>query len=385
MKRLPILFALFLFAVSCVPTHQPSASQARGCAIGTPLPIDGVYTDMNANTNVFRQGKWLIGHKSGRPLEVPGACIVQTGKDAYRLLTSTDPLELRATRDKQLLVGQGYVFATATALDNEERYMAQFSDGLPPVAASAQQLPPAFTDMAAAMPVQAASAKVALIVGNAAYAFSPLKNPANDATDIAAALRRLGFAVTLKTNASLREMESAIARFGEQLKKGGVGLFYYAGHGVQVNGINYLIPIGANIVKESDVKYEAMDVGKILDEMSNAANSLNIVILDACRDNPFARSYRSASRGLAKMDAPTGTLIAYATAPGSTAIDGDGRNGLYTKHLLGNLAAPGLKIEDVLKRVRVGVMEETKKFQVPWESSSLTGDFYFVNEPDLKK
>lgn len=224
--------------------------------------------------------------------------------------------------------------------------------------------------------------RFALVIGNGAYKKSPLRNPANDAYDMAATLRKLGFDAIHLENANQRSMEDAIREFGRRLRKGGVGLFYFAGHGVQVNGRNYLIPIGAEIEKETDAKYEAVDAGRVLDEMYEAGNGLNIVILDACRDNPFARSFRTTTRGLARMDAPTGTFISYATAPGSVAADGRGRNGIFTGHLLKNMRVPGLKIEDVMKEVRNGVILDTGNKQVPWQSSSLTGNFYFISEKE---
>jgi len=220
--------------------------------------------------------------------------------------------------------------------------------------------------------------RYALVIGNSAYSDKPLKNPANDARDIARALQNLGFDVQLKTDAKLREIEEAIRDFGLKLKHGGVGLFYYAGHGIQVQGVNYLVPIGARLSSESDAKFECVDAGRVLGKMEDAGNELNLVILDACRNNPFARSFRSADQGLARMDAPTGSLVAYATAPNSVASDGGGRNGLYTKYLLQNIATPGVPIEEVFKRVRIGVMNETGKKQVPWESSSIAGYFYLA-------
>lgn len=222
--------------------------------------------------------------------------------------------------------------------------------------------------------------RIALLIGNANYKEAPLKNPANDAKDMEKLLRAKGFNVTLKINATKKEIETAIRRFGRKLRQGGTGLFYYAGHGIQIQGRNYLIPIGATIESEADVKYEAIDANLILGKMEDAANSLNIVILDACRNNPFARSFRSATQGLAQMDAPTGTVIAYATAPNAVSADGTGRNGLYTKYLLKYINQPGLKVEDIFKRVRVAVVNNTEKKQVPWESSSLIGDFYFTKE-----
>jgi uncharacterized caspase-like protein len=157
-----------------------------------------------------------------------------------------------------------------------------------------------------------ASPRLALVIGNIAYESSTLKNPVNDASDLAAILKDLGFTVILKKNADLRTMEEALEEFGNRLKRGGVGLFFYAGHAVQVQNDNYLIPLGAKVNKESDVKYAALNAGKVLDEMANANNGLNIVVLDACRDNPFGRKFRSTSRGLAGIsDAPLGTFITY--------------------------------------------------------------------------
>ncbi len=223
-----------------------------------------------------------------------------------------------------------------------------------------------------------AGGRYALVIGNSAYKDKPLKNPANDARDMASTLYGLGFTVQLKVDAGLKDMDEAIREFGNRLKKGGVGVFYYAGHGIQVSGVNYLVPIGARLSSESDAKYECVDAGRVLGKMEDAGNELNIVILDACRNNPFARAFRSADQGLARMDAPTGSMVAYSTAPNSVASDGSGKNGVYTKHLLANLGTPGIPIEEVFKRVRIGVMGETGKKQVPWESSSIAGYYYIA-------
>ena len=222
--------------------------------------------------------------------------------------------------------------------------------------------------------------KFALLIGNGSYTFSPLKNPQTDAKDMALALQGLGFDVVCKTDLSKNEMKQAIRAFGEKIRQGGIGLFYYAGHAVQVDGRNYLIPVGTEITHEQEVEDEALDVAFLLSQMRTAQNQLNIVILDACRNNPFARKFRSMNNGLASINAPSGTLIAYATAPGSVASDGDGRNGLYTQELLRAMREPALKIEEVFKRVRSGVQDRTSGMQVPWESSSLVGDFYFLPE-----
>lgn len=229
-----------------------------------------------------------------------------------------------------------------------------------------------------AAPNTAQSRRVALVIGNGAYKQGPLKNPVNDARDMAATLRQLGFEVILRENASLAIMEQAVEEFWAQLRRGGAGLFYFAGHGLQVNGRNYLVPVDAKLSAEQDARYRCMDAGLVLGRMENAGNDLNLVILDACRNNPFSRSWRSGSEGLAKMDAPKGSIIAYATAPDSVAADGDGRNGVYTEKLLKAMRVPGQPVELVFKRVRDEVMRATSDKQVPWESTSLRGDFYFT-------
>jgi formylglycine-generating enzyme required for sulfatase activity len=223
-----------------------------------------------------------------------------------------------------------------------------------------------------------AERRIALVIGNSSYAASPLANPVNDAIDIATALQQMGFAVTPLLNADLRRMRDGIETFRKQLRPGVVGLFYFAGHGLQIKGENYLVPIGAQIARDQDVEFETVDVWRILGAMEEADNGINIIILDACRNNPFARSLRSSQRGLAVTQAITGSLIAYATAPGATAADGSGRNGVYTSHLLHNMRIPGLPIEQVFKNVRVGVIKETSGKQTPWESSSLTGHIAFI-------
>ncbi|MBM3224517.1 MAG: caspase family protein, partial [Candidatus Tectomicrobia bacterium] len=224
--------------------------------------------------------------------------------------------------------------------------------------------------------------RLALLIGNAAYDTAPLRNPVNDVRSMTATLRALGFTVNALENAPLNKMKQAIDDFGEALRRGGgVGLFYFSGHGMQVKGRNFIIPIGAQVKGERDIEYESVDVGRVLGKMEDAGNRVNLVILDACRDNPFARSFRSAAAGLASMDAASGTFVAYATAPGRTADDGSGSNGLYTEQLIRYMKLPGLKVEDVFKRVRVDVEQQSSGKQVPWESSSLKGDFYFAGPP----
>ena len=228
-----------------------------------------------------------------------------------------------------------------------------------------------------ALNLSAAVERHALVIGNANYQSSPLRNPLNDARDMAAALKGLGFEVHSLLDADVSSMEQAILDFGDRLRDGGVGLFYYAGHGVQAQGSNYLIPLQANISREIQLKRKAIDAGLVLDAMGAANNGLNIVILDACRDNPYENSFRNTTRGLARMDSPKGSLIAYATAPGDVAADGEGRNGVFTKHLLEQMQKPGVQVEQVFKQVTQAVHAETRQRQTPFTTSSLLGEFYF--------
>jgi len=224
--------------------------------------------------------------------------------------------------------------------------------------------------------------RVALVIGNGAYQnASRLANPVNDATDVATALRELGFELVggqAHVNLNADQMKRLVVDFGDMLSSGGVGLFYYAGHGVQSQGHNYLIPVEANLLKEKTLEFDAVDVNRVLAQMDAAGNGFNIVILDACRNNPFSRSWRDSSQGLAQVNAPEGTLIAYATSPGRVASDGDGRNGTYTAELLRQMRKPGVTIEETFKWVRAAVKAATKDQQTPWESSSLVGAFCFA-------
>jgi len=219
--------------------------------------------------------------------------------------------------------------------------------------------------------------RVALVIGNGAYADSPLKNPVNDARAMATSLRELGFEVIVREDANLQQMDDAVREFGRRLERAHAGLFYYAGHGMQIKGRNFLIPVGARFEHEDEVAYRSLDAGQVLDKMDSARTQVNLMILDACRTNPFHAVFRSRRQGLAEMEAPAGTLIAFATAPGSVALDGTGSNGVYTKHLLLQMKQPGQPVEQAFKRVRIGVVEETRERQIPWESSSLRDDFQF--------
>jgi hypothetical protein len=231
-----------------------------------------------------------------------------------------------------------------------------------------------------AAPVFAERARTALVIGNADYRISPpLRNSVHDARDMAQALRAANFQVAFLTNASQRQMEAAIREFGQTLRRvRGDALFYYAGHGIEREGHNFLIPIGADVVELEDLKYKAVDVNQVLDQMQSARNGVNVVILDACRNNPY-RSFRALGmRGLAAMTGPTGSIIAFATAPGGVAADGTARNGVFTRHLLRAMRQPGLGVEQVFQEVRRGVAKETGGEQIPWSNSSVIGQFHFT-------
>ena len=221
--------------------------------------------------------------------------------------------------------------------------------------------------------------RIALVIGNAKYLSSPLRNPINDANDISSALKQSGFEVIDVRDANLQQMRSAVRTFGDRLLNSDVGLVYYSGHGIESKGRNYFIPVNTDIQRVDEIADQALDVSLILDKMTTAGKGVNILIVDACRDDPLTRSFRTTSKGLAAMDAPKGTIIAYATSPGKLASDGDpkARNSPYTKHLLAAMQVPNRPIEMVFKEVRRNVQNDTKNEQTPWENTSLSGEFYF--------
>jgi uncharacterized protein (TIGR02145 family) len=221
--------------------------------------------------------------------------------------------------------------------------------------------------------------KIALVIGNGNYSSGILANPENDARSMTGVLRRLGFTVYPYENLNAGQMKKAIDDFGLKQKGNTVGLFYYAGHGIQAKGYNYLIPVDAVLKTEEQVEYDCIRADRILSLMETSGTTINIIILDACRNNPFERSWtRSATgKGLAFMSAPRGTLIAYATAPGNTASDGAGQNGLYTSAILESIQIPDINVIQMFQNVRNIVSQKSGNNQIPWESTSLTGDFYF--------
>ncbi len=228
-------------------------------------------------------------------------------------------------------------------------------------------------------PAPSAQKRLALIIGNGNYVNSILANPGNDAREMKNILTQYGFDVLEYEDLNQSRMKMAMDEFGAKLKGYDVGLFFYAGHGIQSKGYNYLIPVDANLKTEGQVEYDCVQADRILALMEASGSKVNIIILDACRNNPFERSWTrsTAGKGLAFMNAPSGSLIAYATAPGSTASDGSGNNGLYTSAILESIRIPKINILQIFQNVRKIVSDKSGGQQVPWESTSLTGDFFF--------
>jgi uncharacterized caspase-like protein len=234
----------------------------------------------------------------------------------------------------------------------------------------------------AASTTAGAETRIALVIGNGNYAVSNLKlaNPTNDAVTMQRSLQAAGFTVIMKLNAKRLDFYRLVQEFGDQIGRDphAVGLFYYAGHGVQAGGENYLIPVDADIQSDAELEASAYAAGRVLRAMKDARNEMNIVILDACRDNPLPKTTRGVERGLARMDAPSGTFIAYAAGPGQSAHDGAmGTNGVFTGELVKAMAKPGVPLEQMFKKVIAGVKADTHGEQQPWSEASIQGDFYF--------
>ncbi len=229
-----------------------------------------------------------------------------------------------------------------------------------------------------------AETRIALVIGNSEYQYvSRLANPANDARMVADTLGRLGFRLIgggAQLDLDKPKFDLAVQAFGKQLLGADVGLFYYAGHGVQVSGTNYLVPVGANPTREADADFQMVDVGLVLKQMEGSGTKLNIVMLDACRNNPFGgRGFRAAGGGLAQIRAPEGTLLSYATQPGNIALDGDDGHSPYTRALVDAVQRPGLDVLQAFNQVGLAVKRATGSAQQPWISSSpIEGSFYFA-------
>lgn len=238
--------------------------------------------------------------------------------------------------------------------------------------------------VAAALPpaLPPSAPRRALVVGNRDYVVGRLKNPVNDARAMAAQLRGLQFQTTLVENLRRDDIGRVVDGFLASVQPGDDVLLFYAGHGLQIRGANYLPAVDAVIRGESDVPLNSIHLNVLLERLDEARAGVRLLLIDACRDNPYARSYRSGAVGLARIDAaPAGTLIHFATRPGGVSADGDGEHGLYTKHLLQHLGTPELPVEQMLKRVASAVRRESGNAQLPWTEGSLDGDFYFVPPP----
>ena len=232
-----------------------------------------------------------------------------------------------------------------------------------------------------------AETRIALVIGNSNYStVTALDNPSSDATLMAQTLEKLGFKVTTLIDAGQADMMMGIAAFGRSLREAGsdaTGLFYYAGHGVQSFGNNYLLPVDIQLQDAADLDLVALEAQSVLRQMFSARNKTNIVILDACRNNPFSKIPEFNESGLAELKAPTGTFLAYATEPGSVAMDGLDGNSPFTEALARHITQPGVPIEQVFKQVRIDVLRETGNRQTPWDTSSLTTNFQFIPEKPM--
>ncbi|STT25685.1 Uncharacterized protein containing caspase domain [Klebsiella pneumoniae] len=219
----------------------------------------------------------------------------------------------------------------------------------------------------------------ALVIGNSNYPGLELKNATNDSEDIASKLSEFGFSVIHVSNATKKDIDEAVNSFKDNLNSNDVGLFYFAGHGMQIDGVNYINAVDTDFSSEIDAKYSSYPLNKIIETMERSENKTNIIILDACRNNPYERAWDRgpAQKGLAPLFAPKGTIIAYATSPGEVASDGRGRNGSYTEALLKHITSPDIPIEEMFKRVRNTLAVSTKNKQTSWEHTSLSGDFFF--------
>ena len=224
--------------------------------------------------------------------------------------------------------------------------------------------------------------KFALVVGNGAYTEGRLANPTKDALLMGETLKSLGFTLVggrAHTDITKEDLSLQIIELGDQLKRTrGVGVFYFAGHGMQIDGQNYLIPIGAKLDREEHIKIYGVSMDEVMSQMEGAQNRLNLIVLDACRNNPFTSAYRSATRGLKLQSAPGGTMILYSTRPGKVSLDGDGKNSPFTRALTKQMRTPGLKLEEVMRATINDVETETKGQQTPWQEGFVRESYSFV-------
>lgn len=229
-------------------------------------------------------------------------------------------------------------------------------------------------------------ARLALVIGNSAYRQAPLVNPANDARAMSGLFGEAGFTVDARLDATRADMLAAIEHFGAAIRRPEIKqvVFYYAGHGVQLEWRNYLLPVDAEVDSAAQVRQRCIDLNQLLGQFGASKDKTYIIILDACRNDPFGTTYRPEQKGLSQFDAPVGSLIAYATSPGNVASDGGGKNGLYTENLVRELSRRETKLEDALKRVRLNVRLASRGAQIPWETTSLESDFFLFKSAQRK-
>jgi len=226
----------------------------------------------------------------------------------------------------------------------------------------------------------------ALLIGNKNYKVSPLSNPINDVNGLKIQLAKLGFKITTRVNLNKEQMRKAVRDFRGHLRKGDMALVYYSGHGAQVAGQNYLLPIHHGIQEEFEVEDRAVSLNSILQSLANSASSSNIVILDACRDNPFNKQFKSATRGLARLEHQAqGTLVAFAASTGEVSNDGRGKYGTYTKHLIRHIATPNISLNEMFTRVRKAVVMETHRKQFPIVEDGLLETIFLTKNINSKE
>ncbi|MFO1118371.1 MAG: caspase family protein [Beijerinckiaceae bacterium] len=372
------------------------ASRDYDAIIASAPQFIGAYIDrarMNVNRGDF--AKALVDlDKAVRiaPAQSGGyfyrALAYEKQNDIPRAVADIDAARERSPDDPRIRTASERIHARAEGRAVPEP--AQSKGGVQPAAAPAPPTAHEPQNDAAKSVASTNGNRVALVVGNSAYKFaSPLPNPANDATDMADALRKLGFTVIEGHDLDWRGMIALVKQFAAQLQSADLALFFYAGHGIQVNGDNYLIPVDAQLETPGNLDLDAVDLRSILRPMEDR-NRVNLVFLDACRDNPFTRSLAksrgagtrsvSVSQGLAQVQAAAGTMIAYSTQPDAVAQDGRGRNSPFTTALLKYLPRQGLEVEQMMKLVRVDVMGATQQQQVPWGHSSLVGDVFLAQQ-----
>lgn len=331
-----------------------------------------------------------LGRKNkGNLLWLIGKCRGFKGEHYQAIESYTEALPYISDQIKQaqLLFDRGTAFKKIQQKDLAEKdlkralmldpdhYLAQ--DALAEIVSSSNQA------LAKKSPDASSAKRIALIIGNANYSdpVGHLTNPSNDAFAIAEELKKLNFTTIVKVNLTSADVKKAIRAFHAQLKESNpsntIGLFYYAGHGLQVDGTNYIVPVDAAIKQPKDVERTCIPIDAALDAMQYADVKMSIMILDACRNNPFHGTEQTIAKGLAPPNPAVGSFIAYATAPGSVASDGNASNGLYTQEIIKVLRVPGLGIEQVFKKVRENVLTLSDGHQHTWDTSNLVSDFYF--------